>query len=113
MDGRAVRKGANENWFREVNERLEARTLERDGAGRQASFRIVCECVDEECSQRIAISLVDYEQVRANARRFVVRPGHGDASIERVVAVAEGFDIVEKFGDAGRAVAVEGSRTGS
>ena len=70
---RESRKGANEAWFREVNERLEDRA-----AGQSApsdAFEIVCECAREECTERIAIDFAAYEAVRRIPTRFIVVRG--------------------------------------
>jgi len=104
------RKGANEGWFRELNERLERRaagTASEDGA-----FEIVCECEREECTERIAISFVEYESVRQNPRAFILRPGHADADCERVLSSTGGHDVVEKFGDAAEVTEAADPRDG-
>ena len=87
MNDRETRKGQNESWF-----------------------RVVCECADEECTQRIAISVAEYELVRSDPRRFVVAAGHADESIERVVAGRGSYEIVEKRGDAGLVAQMEAPR---
>ena len=107
---RERRKGANEAWFREVNERLEDRAVDKGPAS--DSFEIVCECAREECTQRIAISFADYEAVRGSATRFVVLNGHIDQSCERVVSSTPAYDVVEKFGDAGEVAQIENPRNG-
>ena len=107
---RESRKGANEAWFREVNERLEDRA-----AGQSApsdAFEIVCECAREECTERIAIDFAAYEAVRRIPTRFIVVEGHLDSTCERLVSATGGYDIVEKFGDAGRVARIENPRNG-
>ena len=106
----AVRKGANEDWFREVNERLERRAA--DKASSEGPFEIICECAREECTERIPISFPEYEAVRARSRTFAVVPGHHDPSCERLVSSTENYDVVEKFGDAGEVVENENPRNG-
>jgi hypothetical protein len=104
------RKGANEGWFREVNERLEQRAA---GKGiRDESFEIVCECAREECTERIAVSFAAYELVRESPVAFIVRPGHVDPEGERAVASTDEYDVVEKFGDAGAVAKIENPRDG-
>jgi len=111
MSDRETRIGQNESWFRKVNESLESLLLEQRDADLGAWFRIVCECADEECAERIAISVTEYERVRANPRRFVVAAGHADGSVERVVAEHGPYEIVEKRGDAGLVAQMEAPRT--
>jgi hypothetical protein len=105
---RDVRKGQNEAWFRELNERLEDRAT--TGEGRV--FDVVCECSRAECADRIAMSLADYEAVRANARTFVLLSAHVDPSCERVVSTTDGYVVVEKFGDAALVAEVQNPRSG-
>jgi hypothetical protein len=107
---REARKGANEAWFREVNERLEDRAAVRQAA--DGTFETVCECAREECTERISITFAAYEAVRREPTWFVVRTGHVDPNCERVVSSVPEYDVVEKFGDAGRVARVENPRNG-
>ncbi len=107
---REARKGANEAWFRDVNERLEDRAAGqplRDG-----TFEIVCECAREECTERIATSFADYEAVRREPTHFIVLAGHVDPSCERVTSSNPAYDVVEKFGEAGDVARIENPRNG-
>jgi hypothetical protein len=87
--------------FRQVNERvLEVnRTL-----GPTALLTdFVCECRDPECSERLTLSVAQFEAVRRHVSRRVVRPGHVQPAGECVVETHEGFLVVET--DAARAAA--------
>jgi hypothetical protein len=101
--------GMNESLFREVNERLADRA---DGRGSE-SFEIVCECDHEECTNRIAISVADYETVRARPTDFIVLADHVDPTCERVIASREGFEVVEKFGEAAEVARIANPRNGA
>jgi hypothetical protein len=90
--------GQNEAWFRELNERLESRALTRSGSDEW--FEIVCECHREDCTERIPISVPEYEQVRDVATQFIVAHGHGDSPVERVADHRDGYDVVTKLGEA-------------
>ena len=103
-----VRKGTNEAWFRDLNERLEQRAA---GNG-DTTFQIVCECAVEECTERIEITMASYEAVRSEAKQFIVAPGHADPACERLVSSEDGYDVVEKFGDAGLVAEVQDPRHG-
>ena len=96
---REERLARNEDFFRNVNERI------RDVADRHGSdlheYEFLCECSDPTCLERVALSLDEYEAVRADARRFVLAEGHSDATIERVVETASDHHVVEKVGVAG------------
>jgi hypothetical protein len=82
-----------EALFRNVNEEI------RDASTRfgfeAADF--VCECGDPKCTEHIRVPLEDYEQVREDATRFVVQPGHVKGPIERVVRRGRGYAVIEKL----------------
>lgn len=99
------RAARNEVVFREVNEQVAG--LGEGSGGASASF--VCECADTSCIDRIGMALDAYEAVRANPRRFIVKPGHERPELERVVDTHDGYLVVEKVGDAG-AVAERAAR---
>lgn len=82
--------------FREVNEAI-AKTAESFEAD-VADF--VCECADPDCAHRVTASLENYEEVRADGTHFLLLPGHDEPSVERVVARAAGYWVVEKFSEA-------------
>ena len=89
----AVRVAHTEALFREVNERI-AETADRYTAD-EAAF--VCECSDGNCTHRVEVPLATYEEVREDAKRFLLVPGHEDRRFERVVKRRKGFAVVEKF----------------
>jgi len=83
-----------ESLFRDVNERI-AETAERFDSD-DAAF--VCECSDQECTERVDATLSEYEQVRTDGTHFLMRPGHEDERVERVVDKrGRRLAIVEKF----------------
>lgn len=83
-----------------MNERI-AENAQRFDAG---STEFICECNDSGCSERIEITLEEYERVRADGTRFLLAPGHGDGSIEKVVDHHGHFVVVEKVQSAARAL---------
>jgi hypothetical protein len=97
VGAREERLGANEALFREVNERV-AEVAGHFIAGDASESRVdfSCECGARTCTERIALSLPEYEGVRAEATRFVVRPGHDMPEIERVVERHSTYLVVEK-----------------
>jgi hypothetical protein len=96
MDITEERIARVESLFRDVNERI-AESAERFDSD-QAEF--VCECADQECTERVAATLDEYERARADATHFILCPGHEDTRVERVVERRGGrFAIVEKFND--------------
>jgi hypothetical protein len=92
------RKARTESAFREVNERI-AENAQRFEAG---STEFICECDDPQCTQRVEATIEEYEHVRADGTRFLLAPGHGDTSIERVVENRGTFLMVEKVNRAAR-----------
>ena len=86
------RRATTEALFRDVNERI-AESAERFDADRT---EFVCECADPNCTHRVAASLVEYEEVRAEPSTFLVVPGHEQSDIERVISDRGHFRIVDK-----------------
>ena len=87
------RAARNEALFREVNERVEE-LRESPANGGTADF--VCECADDTCTQRITVPLATYEHTRADARLFLVAPGHVRPELEHVVSEDAGYVVVRK-----------------
>jgi hypothetical protein len=109
---REVRAARNQSLYRAVNEKIrEINTRFGDVASR---FAITCECPDTTCAELLHISPGEYEQMRSDARRFVVLPGHVYPEVERVVAERDGYTVVEKLGSGGEyAEASDPRRSGS
>ena len=78
----------SEAAFRELNELMSPK-------------HYACECASPTCFATLELSLEEYEAARSHPRRFVIRPGHESAAIERVVEEHERFWVVEKVGVAG------------
>ena len=94
LNGTAERIARVESLFRDVNERI-AESAARFDAER-AEF--VCECADQECAERVAATLDEYERARADGTHFILRPGHEDTRVERVIERrGSRLAIVEKF----------------
>jgi hypothetical protein len=92
MDERSARLAKNEAIFRAGNERID------ELAGGEAPY--LCECGNDRCFERIALSHQEYEAVRANPARFFVVPGHEDLTAgEVVIEELGGFTVVEKRGE--------------
>jgi len=86
------RRAAAESLFREVNERIAESARRFDAA--QTEF--VCECSDPACTARVHASLDEYEDVRSDGATFLLRPGHEQPDIERVVTDVGRYRVVEK-----------------
>jgi hypothetical protein len=99
------RQGAarNEALFRRVNERVEEVSSAFAPILDAADF--YCECADIDCSEKIQMTLADYEALRSVATHFAVKPGHVRSDAERVVERRPSHVVVEKVGQAGRRAA--------
>jgi hypothetical protein len=97
-EAREQRLARNEVLFRSVNEAIEQQALEFGGLDK---YEFICECARSGCFDRVALTLEEYEHIRADGTRFFVVPGHQDIAVELVVETQEGFVIVEKDGHAG------------
>jgi hypothetical protein len=89
-----ARIARTEAVFRDVNERIAETAARFDSE--HAEF--VCECADAGCTERVAVSLPDYESVRSEPTYFVLAAGHSlGPPLERVVVDRPGYQIVEKI----------------
>ena len=95
MSSEAAQKRAamNQTLFRELNERVEK-------VNRDATFAdFFCECADADCTNRVRLTLDEYEALRKVPNNFVVESGHHARAFERVYKHEEGrYSIVEKLG---------------
>jgi hypothetical protein len=94
VGAREERLGANEALFREVNERVAEVAEQFMAGGTRVDFS--CECGNRGCAEQIAMTLGEYEALRADATHFVVVPGHEVPDIERVVERHAHYLVVEK-----------------
>lgn len=95
----ALRAALNQSRFRAINEGVEEVN---------ESFRLaleedeyVCECADNDCMDRIALTPEEYEEVRRVPTHFCIRREHVHPYFETVVQSHDGYVVVEKFGEAG------------
>jgi hypothetical protein len=104
VDERGRRLGENEVVFREVNERL--RELGESFSMVSQVGEFVCECANTSCTERIQLTLPEYEHVRSDPKWFVIYPGHEALDYERVIEQTDSYTIVEKLpgGPAGVAI---------
>jgi hypothetical protein len=96
MESHDLRIARTESLFRNVNERI-AESVQRVDSDK-AEF--VCECSDSACTERIETPVEEYERVRSEPTYFLLRPGHEDTRVERVVRRRPRYAVVEKVRDA-------------
>lgn len=96
-----LKKARTESAFREVNERI-AENAQRFEAG---TTEFICECDDPQCTERVEVTIEEYEAVRADGARFLIAPGHRDRTIEHIVERHDAFTVIEKVERAARTLA--------
>jgi hypothetical protein len=93
MSSREERMAKNEAASREINEKIEEAYRGEPPANR---IDIVCECARTTCDAAIDIMLDEYENVREDARHFVILPAHFVGDIEWMVSENGRFAVVAK-----------------
>jgi hypothetical protein len=83
-----------QNYFRDANERIEYAAAMAAYAGRRP---FICECSLDGCVEHIEVDASAYELVRAHPARFLTRPGHEIAEIEKVTERNDEYQVVEKM----------------
>jgi len=81
-----------EALFRNVNEEIK----EASGRFDAVVGEFVCECGDPTCTEHVEVPLTEYEDVRGDPTRFVVRPGHVMGPVERVVSRKPRYTVIQK-----------------
>jgi hypothetical protein len=96
------RAAANQNRFREYNERIEPHNAVHHWVDPPYADWI-CECADVTCVEPVRLTVAEYETVRADPTHFLVAPGddHVVPEVERVVDRTERYWVVQKIGEAG------------
>jgi hypothetical protein len=97
---------ATQNGYREINEHL-AQVYNQLAASSEPDKRVpelmelFCECGHQPpCRERVKVSAVTYERVRADPTTFILSPGHGIAAVEEMIERGDGFLIARNFGRA-------------
>ena len=97
----------NEMIFRRKNEKvgddlgaLDAMHIEDDNPhlvkDEDMLLHFKCECSDEECDERIALKLSDYQEIHINRDTFIVKLEHQVDPIEKVIKTASKYNVVMK-----------------
>ena len=96
LDLERERAAKNQSLFREVNERIQ----DLAPTGHPVGF--ICECLNTECDQPVALTVEEYEQIRSGSTKFLVLPGHEVERVEEVVGLTDRYLVVSKLGIGGR-----------
>ena|ERR1700712_4825293 len=59
-------------------------------------LHFLCECSDENCDERIPITLRAYQKIHENRDAFIIKPNHQVIAIEKVIHTEDGYSVVEK-----------------
>jgi hypothetical protein len=84
----------NEETFAKANEQIRA-SAERYRFDEAVPF--LCECSELTCTDSVRLPLKSYREARATSDAFILRPGHDNPTVERIVAQGDGYVLVEKF----------------
>ena len=83
MRNEALSAGKSSSEFDEL--RL-ARTLD-----------LACECMDTTCTERVTLTVAEYEATRADSNPFVVVSGHEVSAVEEIVGQEEHYLLVSRL----------------
>jgi formate-nitrite transporter family protein len=98
VERRQLQVAANESVFRQINESLEGLNQMLGELVPVGDF--VCECGDTGCTQRIGLTIAEYEHLRRHPTWFAVRHDHVFHEAEHIVERRLCYTIVEKIGAA-------------
>ena len=102
---RANRAAKNQSLFRAINERVKDLNVSFSTISPVSEW--ICECANDTCTEKVPMSMDDYEAIRADPARFFVAPNdeHVWADVESVTNRNARYWIVEKDGEAARVAA--------
>jgi hypothetical protein len=101
------RQVENEMIFRQANEAVTEGVLELDAKHVESSapelawdpatkLQFCCECADENCHDRISLTVAEYQKIHKDRKAFIVIPEHEVDAIEEVVSDKDDFLTVRK-----------------
>jgi hypothetical protein len=97
---RQLRAAKNQSLFRQVNEQIE-RIGEKVGSSPRELVDFICECTNQDCTGRVAMTRSEYESLRRIPTHFAVKPGHIVPEVEATVSMNERYEVVVKIEAAG------------
>jgi hypothetical protein len=107
------RLAENEAVFRKLNEQVNVGFQETNRLAQednQLEFLVTvknddeplhfyCECADEHCTDRIILTMAEYQKIHKNRNRFIIVPGHEVRSVEKVIEKKPAYTVVKKNQD--------------
>lgn len=79
----------------EINGRRVNEAIER-GANGTGTAVFVCECGNLGCTEKVELTIAEYESVRSGFERFLIVPGHEIQTIEDVAERHSSYLVVAK-----------------
>ena len=110
VDTRRIRAAKNQSLFREVNERIEQLDPAKSAVV-DHEIEFICECANDECTERVALSIARYEEIRSGSNDFFVVAGHDVSEVETIVSGDDGYVVVRKLGTGMRVAETLNPRT--
>jgi hypothetical protein len=83
----------NETRSREINEWIEESN--ESSVGEVDPF--VCECSDLACTSTLALTHVEYEEVRSDGTHFAIATNHENPDLDVLLSQRIGFAIIRKL----------------
>lgn len=80
----------------EVNKIAKAHGEEPLTFDRDSELHFLCECSDEKCTERLRLSLNEYEECHAEKDLFIVKHDHETVSVETVISKTSEYSVVKK-----------------
>lgn len=99
-DKLSSRQMINNELFTRASNKKSTKILKRHvPASEQENLKILfnCECSDPICTERIPLTLKEYERLHNNRARFVVIKGHVELSVEKIKATGKNLSVVDKY----------------
>jgi hypothetical protein len=101
------RMAENQVVFRKHNEKVQKSIDELNAVAAEEGTKAIhldddiplyfyCECSDENCRERIKVTLKDYNKIHRARDRFVIMPGHNVPEIENVTKEKSKYWVVTK-----------------
>jgi hypothetical protein len=84
----------NQEIFKSANKRLEDAVEEAVSGDQRVPF--LRECADDDCLERVEMTLAQFSAVRSHDNRFFVVPGHPLAEGEEILEEHDNFYVTEK-----------------
>jgi hypothetical protein len=112
VESREDRVAKNEAMHRAVNREIE-NVAEDFGERGADTIEVLCECGQQGCTSLLSLTIADYDRAHGQRDRFIVAEGHMDPELERVVEEADGYLVVDKFGEAEATAEEEERREGT